>query len=262
MNKTEPVDKNPRITRWDLFKVFIASFFMQAVWNFRSLISIGFSFCFLPIIGKLCDTPEAKRAFFQRHLKFFNAHPYFASFALGVSIRLEEMRASGQSQIPETLDRLKDLLISPLGAVGDRLFWATIKPAALVLGTVGIFIAPGVYFKILVLIGCFLLYNIPHFYYRYQGIIEGYNHPLDIHQFISQQRFEQLRKAFVYILIVSLVALVSFYGYYLLQTGLNYFLFFILATITTIVFNRFSNNFYLVVLGGFIFYLAMALIIL
>ncbi len=244
-----------KITKWDLFKVFLASFFMQAVWNFRSLISIGFSICFFPVIGKLCDTPEAKREFFSRHLKFFNAHPYFASFALGVSIRLEEMRNEGQTQIPETIDRLKEMLVSPLGAVGDRLFWMTIKPASLLLGMVGVLIAPTVPTRLVALTAVFLIYNIPHFYYRYEGIIEGYNHPFDIYNFIGQQRFELLRRMFVYLLAVSLIALILLFGHHLFHLQLPLILFFVAALLYTLFFMKVSNNFYLVTLGSFFFFL-------
>ncbi|OGB60655.1 MAG: hypothetical protein A2Y94_03435 [Caldithrix sp. RBG_13_44_9] len=262
MKQTDTSDKKARITRFDLFKVFIASFFMQAVWNFRSLISIGFSISFLPVIGKLCDSPEEKKQFLQRHLKFFNAHPYFASYALGISIRLEEMKTEGEKYIPETIDRLKDLLISPLGAVGDRLFWATIKPAVLLTGMLGIFLLPGITLKAVFLAITFLLYNIPHLYYRYQGILEGYQHPLDIHRFIGQQRFEKLRAFFVILLILSLASLLLVYGYYLLKTSLPLVLFFIFSTLYAWIFFRISNNFYLVSLGTFIFFLFAAILFL
>ncbi len=235
---------------------------MQAVWNFRSLISVGFSICFFPILGKLCETPEMKRDFFQRHLKFFNAHPYFASFALGVSIRLEEMRVAGESGVTETIDRLKTLLISPLGAVGDRLFWATIKPAALIFGMVGILISPSVWIKLVFIVVSFLLYNIPHFYYRYEGIIEGYNHPHDIHRFISQQRFELLRKFYGYLLLFGILAFILIYIFTLIQSDLVYMVFFILATVYAFIFNRLSNNFYVVTLGTFLFFLLASVLFL
>lgn len=258
--KNSEISEIPRIiTKWDLFKVFLASFFMQAVWNFRSLISIGFSICFFPVLGKLCKTPEMKRDFFQRHLKFFNAHPYFASFALGVSIRLEEMRLAGDTGVTETLDRLKNLLVSPLGAVGDRLFWATIKPASLIFGMVGVFIAPQVWSKFVVLLVTFLMYNIPHLYYRFEGILEGYNHPHDIHRYISQQRFEVLRSLFVYILVFSVFSLIVFYSYSLIQSEPVFFLFFTLAAIFTIFLNRLVNNFYFVTLGSFLGFLLAAI---
>lgn len=260
MSDLEKTTVKPAITKWDLFKVFLASFFMQAVWNFRSLISIGFSICFFPILGKLCSSPQAKREFFQRHLKFFNSHPYFASFALGVSIRLEEIRASGQSDIPETLDRLKDLLISPLGAVGDRLFWATIKPASLILGMVGILVSPTVSFKILALFLTFLVYNIPHFYYRYQGIVEGYQHPLEIYKYVGQQRFETLRIFFVYIFGVALVALLIVFNYKLLHSQPGLIAVFLLSTVYALIFNKMIKNFYVVCLATFIFFLVVGIL--
>jgi len=261
--KKVKVPENPiKITKWDLFKVFLNSFFMQAVWNFRSLISVGFSICFFPVLGKLCETPEMKRDFFQRHLKFFNAHPYFASFALGVSIRLEEMRVAGESGVTETIDRLKTLLISPLGAVGDRLFWATIKPAVLIFGMVGILVSSSVWMKFGFIVLSFLLYNIPHFYYRYEGIIEGYNHPHDIHRFISQQRFELLRKFYVFLLLFGILAFILCYSFTMIQSGLVYVIFFILATFYALMFNRFSNNFYLVTLGTFLFFLLASILFL
>lgn len=254
--------KKAKIDRFDLFKVFLASFFMQAVWNFRSLISIGFSICFLPVIGKLCDTPEAKRKFLQRHLRFFNAHPYFASYALGVSIRLEEMMEKNDLQIAETIDRFKDLLISPLGALGDRLFWATIKPAALLCGMVMIFLFPGLHLKLLALFITFLIYNIPHFYYRYRGILEGYEHPMDIHRYIRQQRFEKVRKFFFYLLILALLIFLMSYGYSLYKTQPILLMFFILSFLYAWFFSRISNNFYLVSLGTFIFFFCVAILFL
>ena len=262
MKKDERPETPRIINKWDLFQVFLASFFMQAVWNFRSLISIGFSICFFPVLGKLCATPEMRREFFRRHLTFFNAHPYFASFALGVSIRLEEMRVAGETGVTETIGRLKELLISPLGAIGDRLFWATIKPAALIFGMVGIFIAPHVWQKFVVLLVTFLMYNIPHFYYRFEGILEGYNHPHDIHRYISQQRFEVLRSLFVYILIVSALSLIVFYSYSLIRSEPINFLFFLLAVLFTIFLHRIIRNFYLVTLGSFLFFLLVAILFL
>ena len=262
MNPADPSEMKSKITGFDLFKVFVASFFMQAVWNFRSLISIGFSICFLPVIGKLCDSAEEKRKFLQRHLRFFNAHPYFASYALGVSIRLEEMKTEGEQHIPETINRLKDLLISPLGAVGDRLFWVTIKPAALLTGMLGIFLLPGTTLKLISLVVTFLLYNIPHLYYRYHGILEGYQHPLDIHRFIGQQRFEKLRKIFFFLLVLSLMSLLGVYGYFLIKSTLFLLIFFILSVLYALFFFRISNNFYLVSLGTFLFFLTAAILFL
>ncbi len=260
MKKPPESTQTKTITNWDLFKVFVASFFMQAVWNFRSLISIGFSVCLIPVLGKLCSSPEAKKEFLHRHLRFFNAHPYFASFALGVSIRMEEMRANGEPHMPETLDRLKDLLISPLGAVGDRLFWATIKPASLILGMLGILVAPGVLTKVLVLIFTFLLYNIPHFYFRYRGLLEGYRHPMDIYKYVGQQRFDKLRKAYLNIFFFSIIGVIVAYSHHIFHLHPGLIAVFLISALYSLFFNRIVKSFYWVSLATFVFFLAVGIL--
>jgi mannose/fructose/N-acetylgalactosamine-specific phosphotransferase system component IID len=250
----------PRITRWDFFKIFIASFFMQAVWNFRSLISVGFSVCFFPVLGKLCENREAKREFFHRHLRFFNAHPYFASFALGVSLRLEQMRSSGELQIPDMLDRLKEVLIGPLGAVGDRLFWATIKPASLIFGMFWLLLAPNTPLKVAALVATFLVYNVPHFYFRYKGLREGYDHPMDIHKYVNQKRFENLRKTYLAMFVVSLIALAIVFGYRVFQMHPALIAVFVCSSVYAFLFNKVIKNFYLVCLATFTFFLTVGIL--
>ncbi len=55
-------------------------------------------------------------SFLKRHLGFFNAHPFFASYALGAISRLEEDNPGNH----ELVDRFKNALIGPLGAIGDQ----------------------------------------------------------------------------------------------------------------------------------------------
>lgn len=248
------------VTRGDLFKVFLASFFMQAVWNFRTLISIGFTACMIPVLNKLYTTPQEKCDFLKRHLKFFNSHPYFASYALGVSIKLEEMKVRGEAQAPETIDRLKDLLISPLGAIGDRLFWATIKPASLITGMAGILLAQTIPLKIGVLFITFLIYNIPHLYFRYKGIILGYRYGIDVYKHVGQQRFEKLRRIYFIILVCSTLLLVIFYGVKLALVTPALALVFVFAFIYTTFFYRLTRSFYITSFSSIIFFIVLGLL--
>jgi mannose/fructose/N-acetylgalactosamine-specific phosphotransferase system component IID len=167
---------------------------------------------------------------------------------------LEELRKDNESNIPKNINNLKDLLVGPLGAVGDRLFWATIKPASLVLGMLGILISPSISLKIVSLIIVFLIYNIPHFYYRYEGILEGYQHPMDIYKYIGQDRFEMLRRFYVILLILCLILLIFFYSYQLYQENPSLMIIFILSGIYATFIGRFTNNFYLMSLACFIFF--------
>ncbi len=254
------VKEKTSIRKWDIFKVFLRSFFLQSVWNYRSLISIGFGSCLFPIIKRLYTEPQAQREFLRRHLKFFNAHPYLASYALGVSIKLEEEYANGEPTACERLDRLKDLLISILGAIGDRIFWQTIKPVSLIFGALGILILPTTNLKILHLILTFLIYNIPHFYLRYKGIVEGYQYGTDVYKVFKSERFENLRKFYTVIggLTFGLFTAVLAYRFYL-QSSLMFFIF-IGSIPYAMLLYKIHKNFYLTTLFTLGFFIIVGFI--
>jgi mannose/fructose/N-acetylgalactosamine-specific phosphotransferase system component IID len=190
--------KDKKIRKWDIFRVFLRSFFMQSVWNYRSLISVGFGVCLIPIVKRLYSDRQSRKAFMGRHLKFFNAHPYMASYALGVSICMEEAFAAGETDACEKLDRLKNLLTSILGAVGDNLFWFSIKPFSLLIGVTALFLLKGTGYEVVALAGTFLIYNIPHLYLRYKGIWEGYEFGEEIYKCFTKERFNTLRRSFTW----------------------------------------------------------------
>lgn len=232
------------IRKWDLFRVFLRSFFLQSVWNYRTLISMGFGVCLIPIVKRLYQDPVERRNFLIRHFKFFNAHPYMASYALGAAIHLEEASARGQKDACEKLERLKELLISILGALGDRLFWSTIKPVSLMVGALLLYIAQDTYQQIGALICTFLLYNIPHIYLRYKGLLEGYQYGLSIHQCIHQNRFQKLQKAYFF---MGWFAFLLFFAF-LIRTLIQQNLMFVLvgggsALLYWFIY-RFSQKFY------------------
>ena len=188
----------PPIRKWDIFRVFLRSFFVQSVWNYRSLISVGFGICLIPVLKRLYSDTESRQAFLNRHLKYFNAHPYMASYALGVSIHLEEALASGNAEAGPKLERMKSLLVSILGAVGDRLFWSTIKPYSLIIGMMLLFSLENPAWQLAALAGTFLIYNLPHLYLRYNGIWEGYTYGLEVHKCLDEQRFQKLEKVYLF----------------------------------------------------------------
>jgi mannose/fructose/N-acetylgalactosamine-specific phosphotransferase system component IID len=190
---------NQKIRKWDIFRVFLRSFFMQSVWNYRSLISVGFGVCLIPIVKRLYSDTQSRKAFMGRHLKFFNSHPYMASYALGVSIRMEEAFAAGETDACEKLDHLKSLLISILGAVGDNLFWFAIRPFSLLIGISALFVLKSTGYEAAALAGTFLIYNIPHISLRYKGILEGYKYGEEIYKCFTKERFDTLRYSFIWV---------------------------------------------------------------
>ncbi len=246
----EDIQKPPkkRIRRWDIFNVFLRSFFIQSVWNYRSLISIGFSVCLFPIVKRLYPNPSERQSFLKRHLKFFNAHPYMASYALGVSIRLEEASAIGESDAQIKLNRVKELLISTLGAVGDNLFWYTIKPFSLIIGVIVLFVSITPQQTVIGMIITFLIYNIPHIYLRYKGIVEGYNFGLEIYKSFNSQRFNRLGKVYFYIGVTAFLLFLAILISKLIQVNSLFVLIVGSSILITTLSFYYSRNFYFSVL--------------
>ena len=184
------------IKKVDIFSVFLRSFFIQAAWNFQSMISIGLCYTLLPIGRRLFDDQESYKNFILRHLSFFNAHPYFASFALGAIINLENKETKQISRDYQQLDKFKNAVTGPLGAVGDQVFWATIKPASLLVCVAGFLLIYDQYMRLVFIPLFLILYNVPHFYIRYRGIIRGYKKGINIYRTLRPENFTVYFKIF------------------------------------------------------------------
>lgn len=140
---------------------------IQGSWNYRTMQGAGLAFALLPFLHR-CHSEDGERLAESvgRHAGFFNAHPYLATVALGAIARLE----SGDAQ-PEMMDRFKTALVSPLGALGDRLVWARWRPLcsllALLLFLAGVpWWVAGAAFLI--------LYNAAHLSLRIWGLALGW----------------------------------------------------------------------------------------
>ncbi|HEY6911446.1 MAG TPA: PTS system mannose/fructose/sorbose family transporter subunit IID, partial [Myxococcales bacterium] len=118
-----------RVSRVALARVFWRSLFLQAAWTPRGMQNIGFAYAISPALDELYpDLAERARAA-QRHLEFFNCHPYLAAAILGGAVRLEERVASGEAPA-QTVSSFKSALGPPFAALGDGFFWLALRPAA------------------------------------------------------------------------------------------------------------------------------------
>ena len=233
------------IRRQDLFRVFLRSFFVQSVWNYRSLISIGFGICLIPIVKRLYSDHEQRQAFMDRHLQYFNAHPYMASYALGVSIRLEEACAAGDDSARHKLARVKNVMISVLGAMGDRLFWLTIKPFSMIIGVMALLWIPTTGGKVAALMVTFLIYNVPHLYMRYQGIFKGYEYGMEIQKYLNRDRFRNLQHGYLVAGVVAFIILLGGIFWKMAGSGYASVLAFMLSGLLASILFNVSKNFYL-----------------
>ena len=121
-----------RVNLLDLAQCFWRTFFLQVLWNFERYLSYGVTFVLMPVLKKVYSTPEERAQAMTRHLEYFNSHPYMASFILGAVIRMEEEKQqqpkAKQKQKEEEISALKVGMMGPVAAMGDNLFWATIRP--------------------------------------------------------------------------------------------------------------------------------------
>ena len=65
-----------------------------------------------------------------------------SGIVLGVVARLEERRAKGLPVDEAQIESTKRALASPLAALGDPLFWVTLRPLAGLMGVLGMAVLP------------------------------------------------------------------------------------------------------------------------
>jgi mannose/fructose/N-acetylgalactosamine-specific phosphotransferase system component IID len=210
------MSKQRLLNYWDLWRMFFRSFFIQAVWNYHSLLSIGLCYTLVPAAKRIFKDKNEQIKFLCRHLNFFNAHPYFASFAIGAIVRVEEEQQVSQQSDPGKVERLKNALIGPLGAIGDQVFWANIKPSSVLLAVLGILIFRELYWQLVFLGLMLLIYNIPHLLVRIAGIRKGYQLGFEVYQVLNLDEYMNLKRLFG---ALGAITLGSIAGFSLLKFG-------------------------------------------
>ena len=165
-----------RVSTRALTRVFLRSFFLQAAWNPHGMQNIGFADAIGPALAELYPDRADRARAAERHLEFFNCHPYLAAAILGGAVRLEERVANGEAP-PESVSSFKRALGPPFAALGDGFFWLALRPtAALAAATTEPFLGIGCIFVFLA------LYNLVHLaartwlftagYRRAEGVVE------------------------------------------------------------------------------------------
>lgn len=117
-----------KLTKRDRIAIWWRSTFIQGSWNYERMQNGGWVFAMIPAIKRLYQSKEDRAAALERHLEFFNTHPYVASPILGVTLALEEERSNGAPVDDKAIQGVKVGMMGPLAGIGDPVFWFTIKP--------------------------------------------------------------------------------------------------------------------------------------
>ena len=84
-----------QLSKSDRQKVWWRSTFLQGSWNYERMQNLGWAYSLIPAIKKLYTKKEDQAAALERHMEFFNTHPYVAAPIIGVTLALEEEKANG-----------------------------------------------------------------------------------------------------------------------------------------------------------------------
>ncbi len=213
-----------KLNRLTLIRIAFRSFFLQASWNYRGMMSMGFIYAIGLGLDKIYEPGPAREAAYLRHLEYFNTNPYFASIVMGVTLSLEEKLARGEIS-EDIIHDTKEGLMTACAAIGDGLFWDSWRPfvaaAGLSLAFGNILLTP-IFFL--------MVYNIPHLYFRFAGIFWGYNQGTHVIRSLKQFNFPKIRQTLRYGTLVFLCYLIPNHvnlhtPYLLTNLPLEYFYF-------------------------------------
>jgi mannose/fructose/N-acetylgalactosamine-specific phosphotransferase system component IID len=169
-----------RVRGADLARATSRSLQIQALLTPERMQGPGFAFALVPALRRLYRSRQDLAHALTRHLAYFATHPVLSGYVLGAAARLEERRANGDPIEDEAIDQMKRALASPLAALGDPLFWSTLRPLAGLLGVLAISFPPspdavGPDLRVLLCpLFTLLAYNAVALPFRVTGVARGY----------------------------------------------------------------------------------------
>ena len=159
-------------------------FAVQGSWNYERMLGVGMGYAAEPLLDDLALADPARHAEATvRSAEFFNSHPYLAGLALGATVRAEYDGVPGAQ-----IARLRTALCSPLGALGDQLFWAGILPGMLGLTVIAVGMGAGWWPVPLFLV----VYNAVRLYVAVWALRTGMEAGMHVGAAISQSRLPVL----------------------------------------------------------------------
>lgn len=175
------------ITKKDLVTTFVFSNFQQASFNYERIHALAFCVDMIPTIKRVYKTKEEQAEALKRHLTFFNTTPAVCGPVIGVTIAMEEARASGADIDDGTINSLKVGLMGPLAGVGDPLVWGTLRPITAAVGA-----SLALSGSVLGPLFFFVAFNLVRLSMKWFGLTYGFRKGLDIVQDLSGNLLQKL----------------------------------------------------------------------
>lgn len=102
---------------------------LQGAFNYERYQNMGFWWMMRPTLDRLYKDKDQRADAYERHLVYFNTHPWLIGPIAGVTAVMEKQRAEGAENIDdETISSVKVGLMAPLAGIGDSLVFGTLRP--------------------------------------------------------------------------------------------------------------------------------------
>ncbi|NGY86098.1 PTS mannose transporter subunit IID [Bacillus megaterium] len=198
------MENEKRLTKKDIFSMFIRSNFLLGSFNFERVQAMGYCYVMIPAIKRLYGPGAQRNAALKRHLEWFNTHPWISAPIFGVTATMEEEMANKKDFDEKAISGMKIGLMGPLAGVGDPIFWGTPRPVLAALGAslaLGGNIAGPLLF--------FILINAIRLSTKYYGLKYGYLKGTEILKDLVGNRIQKLTEGASILGLFVMGALVS-----------------------------------------------------
>lgn len=166
------IDKNTKLTRKDLWKLFFYSEGFVTGFNYEKQEAPGFAFSMIPVLEKVYINPEEKKEAYRRHTELFLTEARLSHFVIGLAAAMEERYANEKDIDPVSIGAIKSALMGPLAGIGDSLYQGTLRPimagiaiSMVIASNYTSVIGPVIFVLTMAIVGQLL---------RYIGIFKGY----------------------------------------------------------------------------------------
>ena len=201
-----------RVTFFKKINILWRTFFVQSFWNFHNMQAIGLLFVLNAVKNDLRKKAEAREAFQRRHLSFYNGHPYLIGIPTGVIIK-SESENSNDSENSNAIIRFREIISSPLGAIGDVIFWSHLRPIVLLIPLYFYLLNMPVFSVWITLFITIVIYNIISIKTRWWAINEGLSLGFGVCKDFNMKHFEfeitTLQKLFIITILLLTGALIA-----------------------------------------------------
>jgi len=158
-----------RLTKKDLWKVFLHQMTIRCANNFERQQNSGFAEAMIPVIEKVYTDPDEKKEAYERHMELFLTQDMVSAIPIGVAAAMEERNAIDGDIDPDSINAVKTAMMGPLAGLGDSLINGTARP--ILAGIACTFAMQGIFAGPILFI---LAMSVISLGVRYLGVFKGY----------------------------------------------------------------------------------------